>query len=142
MRVDGRVARFLGDTNDREGWRGMRGEDGTTVVDRSMLRVDGRAAQGWALRAQGCGGGFGVVDCGRGWKRLRPRMERRRTAGAAGGEIVAGGRRGVAADLARRIAAADGNDCGGGLRGLCVEKSRRASGGQNRPCVDAYTKNI
>jgi hypothetical protein len=58
------------------------------------------------------------VDCGRGWKRLRPRMERGRIAGAAGGEIAAGGRcgrRGVAADLARRIAAADGKaaDCGG-----------------------------
>jgi hypothetical protein len=71
-----------------------------------------------ALRAQGCGGGFGAVDCGRGWKRLRPRMERRRIAGAAGGEIAAGGRcgrRGMAADLARRIAVADGKatDCGG-----------------------------
>jgi hypothetical protein len=77
-------------------------------------------------------------------------MERRRIAGATGGEIAAGGRcgrRGVAADLARRIAAADGNDCGrgwkgGGLRGLRVEKSRCARGGQNRACVDAYTKNI
>jgi hypothetical protein len=53
-----------------------------------------------------------------GWKRLRPRMERRRIAGAAGREIAACGpcgRRGVAADLARRIAAMDGKaaDCGG-----------------------------
>jgi hypothetical protein len=77
------------------GWRGMRGEDGTTVVDRGMLRVDGRAAQWWALRAQGCGGGFGAVDCGRGWKGGGLR-------GAAGGEIAAGGRCG------RR-------ECGGGF---------------------------
>jgi hypothetical protein len=66
------------------GWRGMRGEDGTTVVDRGMLRVDGRAAQWWALRAQGCDGGFGAMDCSRGWKRLQPRMERRRIAGGCG----------------------------------------------------------
>jgi hypothetical protein len=54
--------------------------------------------------------------------------------------LAAGGRRGVAADLARRIAAADGNNCGrgrkgGGLRGLRVEKSWRAHGGQNRACA-------
>jgi hypothetical protein len=73
-------------------------------------------------------------DCDRGWKGGGLR-------GTAGGEIAAGGRCG------RR-------ECGGGfgvadwprmekggLRGLRVE-SRRARGGQNRPCVDAYTKNI
>jgi hypothetical protein len=74
-----------------------------------------------------------------GWKRLRPRMERRRIAGAAGGEIAACGRRGVAADLARRIAAMDGKaaDCGA-ARGEIAACSRRAE----QACVHAYTKNI
>jgi hypothetical protein len=69
-----------------------------------MIAVaDGKATDcggyGWrnrggrALRAQGCGGGFGAADCGRGWKRLRPRMERRRIAGAARGEIAVCSRR-------------------------------------------------
>jgi hypothetical protein len=52
------------------------------------------------------------------WRRLwrgglRPWMERRRIAGAEGGEIAAVGRcgrRGQAADLARQMAAADGNE--------------------------------
>jgi hypothetical protein len=85
------------------------------------LRRRGRG-RGGALRRE-----RGMVSRGRsclsrlisgGWKRLRPRMERPRIAGAAGGEIAACGRcgrRGVAADLARRIAAMDGKaaDCGG-----------------------------
>jgi hypothetical protein len=72
-----------------------------------------------------------------GWKRLRPRMERRRIAGAAGREIAACGpcgRRGVAADLARRIAAMDGKaaDCGGcewRNRGVRAVRAQGCGGG-------------
>jgi hypothetical protein len=67
-----------------------------------------------------------AADCG------GLRVEKSRRAGVAGAGSVA-------VDLARRIGR---GWKGGGLRGLRVEKSRRARGGQNRPCVDAYTKNI
>jgi hypothetical protein len=93
-----------------------------------MRRV-GRG-RGRARQAEPSFHGFGAVDCGRGWKRLRPRMERWRIAGDVGGEITAVGRcgrRGQATDLVRRMAAADGNE------------SRRAHDGQNR---DVWTPTL
>jgi hypothetical protein len=71
---------------------------GRTAVGAAARCWDGGRARakawipcgGRALRAQGCGDGFGAADWGRGWKRLRPRMERRRIAGAARGVLAAG----------------------------------------------------
>jgi hypothetical protein len=71
---------------------------GRTAVGASARCWDGGRARaeawiprgGRALRAQGCGDGFGAADWGRGWKRLRPGMERRRIAGAARGVLAAG----------------------------------------------------
>jgi hypothetical protein len=133
--VDGRAARFLGDTDDRG--------DGVACEARMAQQLWIAACCAWmeGRRSGGRCGRRGVAadlarwiaaadgkaaDCG------GLRVEKSRRAGVAGAGSVA-------ADLARRIGR---GWKGGGLRGLRVEKSRRARGGQNRPCVDAYTKNI
>jgi hypothetical protein len=96
------------------------------------------------LRAQGCGGGFGAVDGGRGWKGIAAcsradgnetrglRVEKSWGSGVAGAGVMRRIWRGGWRPRMERIAAcsrAEGNE------------SRRARGGQNRD-VDAYTNNI